>query len=70
MGRLTGPGRANRIPTDYSKELFITKPLTPVSEMGFLMPTDDADFARVMNYLWHLSDIRGDLTRAESAWLK
>ena len=30
----------------------------------------DADFARVMNYLWHLSDIRGDLTRAESAWLK
>ncbi len=38
--------------------------------MGFLMPTDDADFARVMNYLWHLSDIRGDLTRAESAWLK
>lgn len=49
---------------------FINKPLTPVSEMGFLMPTDDADFARVMNYLWHLSDIRGDLTRAESAWLK
>lgn len=49
---------------------FINKPLTPVSEMGFLMPTDDADYARVMNYLWHLTQIRGDLSRAEAAWLK
>ena len=48
---------------------FLDKPLTPVSEMGFMMPTDDADFVRSMGFLWHLMDIRGELDRIEDKWL-
>ena len=29
--------------------------------MGFWMPTDDADYTRVMNYLWNLMSLRGEL---------
>ncbi len=48
---------------------FLEHPLTPVNEMGFLMPKDDPDFNRVMGYLWHLVDIRGALDAAEEKWL-
>ena len=40
---------------------FLDKPLTPVNYMGFWMPTDDPDYTRVMNYLWNLMDLRGEL---------
>lgn len=40
---------------------FLNKPLTPVNYMGFWTPTDDADYTRVMNYLWNLMDLRGEL---------
>ncbi|MDO5531476.1 transporter substrate-binding domain-containing protein [Sutterella sp.] len=49
---------------------FIDHPLTPVNEMGFLMPTDDADFTRTMGYLWHLMEIRGELSRIEAKWFE
>ena len=48
---------------------FLEKPLTPVNYMGFLMPTDDADYTRVMNYLWDLLDRRGELKAIEAKWL-
>lgn len=48
---------------------FLDHPLTPVNYMGFLMPTDDADYTRVMNYLWDLLDRRGELERIEDKWL-
>lgn len=48
---------------------FLNNPLTPVNEMGFLMPTDDADYQRVMNHLWHLMEIRGQLKSLEVKWL-
>ena len=48
---------------------FLDNPLTPVNYMGFLMPTDDADYTRVMNYLWDLLDRRGELKSIEAKWL-
>ena len=48
---------------------FLDHPLTPVSEMGFMMPTDDTDFTRSMRFLWRLMDIRGELDRLEDKWL-
>ena len=48
---------------------FLDHPLTPVNYMGFLMPTDDADFTRVMNYLWDLLDRRGELKTLEAKWI-
>ena len=48
---------------------FLDNPLTPVNYMGFLMPTDDADYTRVMNYLWDLLDRRGELKSIETKWL-
>ena len=48
---------------------FLDHPLTPVNYMGFLMPTDDADFTRVMNYLWDLLDRRGELKTFEAKWI-
>lgn len=48
---------------------FLDKPLTPVNYMGFLMPTDDADYTRVMNYLWDLLARRGELAKIEKKWM-
>ncbi len=48
---------------------FLDKPLTPVNYMGFMLPTDDSDYARVMNYLWDLLDRRGELKAIEAKWL-
>ena len=50
------------------KELYaayIDKPLTPVNYMGFMLPTDDADFVRAMNYAWDLLDRRGELKQLQ-----
>lgn len=47
---------------------FLDHPLTPVNYMGFWMPTDDADFTRVMNYLWNLMDLRGELKSLEKKY--
>ena len=48
---------------------FLDHPLTPVNFMGFLIPTDDADYTRVMNYLWDLLDRRGELKSLEAKWI-
>lgn len=48
---------------------FLDNPLTPYNYMGFMMPTNDADFTRVMNYIWNLLELRGELQNSENKWL-
>ena len=48
---------------------FLENPLTPVNYMGFMLPVDDPDYTRVMNYLWDLLDRRGELKSIEAKWL-
>lgn len=50
--------------------LFVDKPLTPKSYLGFLLPADDADYVRVMQFAWNLLDERDVLDEARSRWLK
>lgn len=50
--------------------LFVDEPLTPKHELGFMLPTDDADYIRVMRFAWDLMDERDILDDAEDRWLK
>jgi cyclohexadienyl dehydratase len=49
---------------------FIDAPLTPTSFMGFILPLDDPDFTRVMNFVWNLLELRGELGKCAEKWLK
>jgi len=49
---------------------FIDAPLTPKNQLGFMIPTDDADYARVMGFTWNLLDNRGTLKQTSDKWLK
>ncbi|MDB5890042.1 MAG: cyclohexadienyl dehydratase [Polaromonas sp.] len=49
---------------------FIDTPLTPKNQLGFMIPTDDADYARVMGFTWELLDSRGLLKQTSDKWLK
>lgn len=49
---------------------FLDTPLTPKSTLGFMLPADDADFARVMGFVWGQVDSRGGLKQAADKWLK
>ncbi|QIL81305.1 transporter substrate-binding domain-containing protein [Diaphorobacter sp. HDW4A] len=49
---------------------FLEKPLTPVNMLGFLFPSDDADYARVLRFTWEQIDNRGGLKAAAGKWLK
>ena len=40
---------------------FIDAPLTPTNWLGFMLPAEDADYLRVMNFTWDLLDKRGAL---------
>ncbi|HYP71147.1 MAG TPA: cyclohexadienyl dehydratase, partial [Variovorax sp.] len=42
----------------------------PTNWLGFMMPTDDADYTRVMGFVWDLLDKRGALKQAADKWLK
>ena len=44
--------------------------LTPVNTLGFMLPTDDADYVRVMDFVWGLVDSRGAVKQAADKWLK
>ncbi|MCQ9615594.1 transporter substrate-binding domain-containing protein [Paenalcaligenes niemegkensis] len=48
---------------------FIDEPLTPKSYLGFMLPVDDADYLRVMQFSWDLADERDVLDAAEDRWL-
>lgn len=49
---------------------FIDDPLTPKSYLGFMLPVDDADYLRVMRFVWDLLDARDVLEDAEERWLE
>ncbi|KQP12253.1 transporter substrate-binding domain-containing protein [Pseudorhodoferax sp. Leaf267] len=49
---------------------FIDAPLTPRSTLGFMLPVDDADYTRVMGFVWGQVDARGGLQQAADKWLK
>lgn len=50
--------------------LFIDEPLTPKSYLGFMLPIDDADYVRVMEFVWTQLDERDILEDAEERWLE
>ena len=50
--------------------IFVDAPLTPTNWLGFMLPTDDADYLRVMNFVWNLIDQRGTLKAIDDRWLK
>jgi len=49
---------------------FIDAPLTPPNTLGFLLPKDDADYGRVMHFVWGLLEERGVVKDAAQKWLK
>lgn len=49
---------------------FVDAPLTPKNYLGFMLPADDADYLRVMNFVWELLDRRGAVKQAADQWLK
>ena len=49
---------------------FVDAPLTPTNYLGFMIPTDDADYTRVMGFVWGLEESRGVLQQASDKWLK
>lgn len=49
---------------------YIAVPLTPINELGFMLPTDDADYTRVMEFTWDLLGTRGVLKDEAQKWLK
>jgi cyclohexadienyl dehydratase len=50
--------------------VFVDHPLTPTNYLGFMLPVDDTDFVRVMQFSWDLLDKRGVLKQAADQWLK
>ena len=49
---------------------FVDAPLTPKNYLGFMVPTDDADYIRVMGFVWGLMESRGAIKQAADKWLK
>ena len=49
---------------------FLDAPLTPTHWLGFLLPTDDADYLRVMNFTWDVLGQRGTLKAIDDKWLR
>ena len=49
---------------------YLESPLTPTNWLGFMLPTDDADYVRVMSFAWDVLDKRGTLKQIGDKWLK
>ncbi len=49
---------------------FVDQPLTPANTLGFMIQDDDPDFVRMMNFLWNLRELRGEMAAAQGQWLK
>lgn len=48
---------------------FIDQPLTPQNWLGFMVPLDDADYTRVMRFVWQQMQDRGQVQAAAQKWL-
>lgn len=49
---------------------FVEMPLTPQNYLGFMLPVDDPDYVRVMEFAWDVVDKRGGVEQAGKQWLK
>lgn len=49
---------------------YLDAPLTPTNTLGFMLPADDADYSRVMGFVWGLLADRGSLKQVGDKWLK
>lgn len=49
---------------------FMDAPLSPKNYLGFMLPKDDADYTRLMNFVWGMVDSRGVQQGAADKWLK
>ncbi|UXC19792.1 transporter substrate-binding domain-containing protein [Comamonas squillarum] len=49
---------------------YLDKPLTPVNQLGFMLPVDDADYQRLMQFTWDVLALRGVLQQEAQKWLK
>ena len=49
---------------------YLDQPLTPVNQLGFMLPTDDADYTRVMEFTWDVLGLRGVLKQEAQKWLQ
>ena len=49
---------------------YLNAPLTPTNYLGFMLPADDADYSRVMGFVWGLLDNRGALKQVSDKWLQ
>lgn len=49
---------------------YMDAPLTPFNFKGFMMQKDDPDYTRVMNFIWSLLDLRGELGKSADKWLR
>ena len=49
---------------------YLDAPLTPTNTLGFMLPADDADYSRVMGFVWGLLADRGSLKQIGDKWLK
>lgn len=49
---------------------YLDIPLTPFNYKGFMIQKDDPDFTRVMNFIWSLFDMRGELDKCAAKWLR
>lgn len=49
---------------------YLAAPLTPTNYLGFMLPADDADYSRVMGFVWGLLDNRGALKQVSDKWLQ
>ncbi len=49
---------------------YLAAPLTPTNYLGFMLPADDADYSRVMGFVWGLLDNRGTLKQVSDKWLQ
>ena len=49
---------------------YLDKPLTPVNQLGFMLPEDDADYSRVLQFTWDVLALRGVLQQEAQKWLK
>lgn len=50
--------------------IFIHHPLTTPHYEGFLLPKDDPDYVRVMEYAWNLADEVGTLKKIDDKWFQ
>ncbi|THT99628.1 transporter substrate-binding domain-containing protein [Lampropedia puyangensis] len=49
---------------------YLDKTLTPVNQLGFMLPVDDADYVRVMEFTWDVLSLRGELKKEALQWLQ